>query len=174
MELLVLNGAPGSGKSTLTEAIFEQLRAAGIPCAIIDADQIALIYTADNRPFEWKKEFMWANLAALWPNYAAVGDIKVVIPCVIDDDENFAKLKAATPGSNLTICKLVAPLNVIRQRITNREPNSYWRERLLGLVERYHKRDQNNPAKYADFEVSTHNKSVDEAAQEIITKLGWL
>lgn len=174
VELLILNGSPGSGKSTLTEAIFEHLRESKVRCAIIDADQIALIYTADDRPFEWKKKFMWSNLKAIWPNYVGVADIKIIIPCVIDDLENLAALKAATPGSNLKICKLVAPLEVIKQRINEREPEGYWRDRLHGLVDRYHQRAQESTEKYADFEVSTHDQSVDETASEIITKLGWL
>jgi tRNA uridine 5-carbamoylmethylation protein Kti12 len=174
IELLVLNGSPGSGKSTLMDAISEYLRAAKVTCAVIDVDEIARVYLSEERPFEWKKEFMWANLKAIWPNYIAIGDIKIIIPCVLDDEVNLEALKDATPDSKLTICKLVVPLEVLKQRVSEREPNDYWRERLNGLVDQYNQQEQSNPGKYADFEVSTHNKSVEETTIEIITKLGWL
>lgn len=95
---------------------------------------------------------------------------------VIDNNKDLEALKSATPGSKLIMCELVAPLEILKKRVTEREPNDYWRERLLGLVDRYSQQKQSNSQKsekYADYEVSTHNKSVDETAIEIMTKLGW-
>src|SRR5688500_13121134 len=96
VEILVLNGSPGSGKSALTYAISEQLRMAKVTNAVIDVDWIALIYPKDEKPLEWKKNFMWKNLTAIWPNYVAVGEIKIIIPVVIDNDKDLESLKIAT------------------------------------------------------------------------------
>jgi len=57
--------------------------------------------------------------------------------------------------------------------VTEREPNNYWQERLRGLVDRYQQQKQNNFKKYADFEVSTYDKSVEETIIEIMVKVGW-
>lgn len=57
--------------------------------------------------------------------------------------------------------------------MTEREPNNYWQERLRGLVDRYQQQKQNNFKKYADFEVSTYDKSVEETIIEIMVKVGW-
>jgi len=55
---------------------------------------------------------MWKNLAAIWPHCAALGDIKIIIPIVIDNDEDLEALKIVIP-SKFTICELVAPLEVL-------------------------------------------------------------
>jgi len=174
IELLILNGSPGSGKSTLAETVLDRLREAHIKCALIDVDQISLAYPPDNESFLWRRSFMWKNLKAIWPNYVALDEIKVIIPMVIDDDKSLEALNDAAPCKKLIICKLAAPLEILKRRVSDREPNEYWRERLIGLVDRYNQRSQENPEKYSHFVVSTHNQSIDEATSEIITKLGWL
>jgi tRNA uridine 5-carbamoylmethylation protein Kti12 len=172
-ELLILNGSPGSGKSTLADAIAEQLRQTKTTHAIIDADEIARAYPGGDDSLGWHKTLMRKNLAAIWPNYTVLDNIKIIIPLVIDNDADLTTLKAATPGCKLIMCELVAPIDVLKKRVTAREPNDYWQEKLRGLVDRYNQRKQSNAKKYADFEVSTHNKNVQETAIEIITKLGW-
>jgi len=175
-DLLILNGSPGSGKSTLTRAISDRLRAAKIPNATIDADEIDLVFPSEEKSFEefmkWKKSFMWRNLAAIWPNYVAVEEnMKIIIPMVIDSSENLAALSAATPGGNIILCELVAPLDVMKQRVTERDGGNM--EKMFWLMDRYDQGRVGNAGKYAHFEVSTHGKSIDEAALEVIKKAGW-
>ena len=169
IRLLVLNGAPGTGKNTITRAISERLGAAAVPHAVIDADELALIF--DGRPFDQKKAFMWRNLAAIWPNYADAGDIKVIIPLVIDNDAELEAFKAATPGTERIICELTAPVDVLKQRVAEREPDR--QEAMFKLIDHYIQRKQINASKYADFEVTTHDKNIAETAAEVITKAGW-
>lgn len=115
---------------------------------------------------------MWRNLAALWPNYAAIGgDLKVIIPLVIDDDESLEAFKAATPDAQRTICELTAPVDVLKARVAAREPDN--QERMFALIDRYSERRQNNDGRYADFEVPTHQRTIDEVAAEVIAKTGW-
>ena len=73
-EILVLNGSPGSGKSTLANAIAEYLRRMDVAHAVIDVDEIGRIYP------ELGSSFGWKNLRALWPNYAAISNLKVILP----------------------------------------------------------------------------------------------
>lgn len=169
IELLALNGAPGTGKNTVTHALSERLGEATVPHAIIDVDEIALIF--DGRPFAEKKAFMWQNLAAIWPNYAALDGIKVIIPLVINNDNELEAFKTATPGAKRIICELTAPIAVLKQRVAAREPHN--QERMFALIDSYEQLRQTNAGKYADFEVSTHDKSIAEVADEIVAKVGW-
>lgn len=169
IQLLVLNGAPGTGKNTITRAISERLGATAVPHAVIDADELALIF--DGRPFDQKKTFMWRNLAAIWPNYAETGDIKVIIPLVIDNDVELEAFTAATHGAERIMCELTAPVNVLKQRVAEREPGN--QETMFKFIDRYVQRRQINAGKYADFEVTTHDKNIAETAAEVITKAGW-
>ncbi len=165
VDVLILHGSPGSGKSTLAGAIAEQLRESNQANAVIDLDEISLIYPPQDHSFALR------NLKAIWPNYAAVPDLKVVIPTVIADREDHRMLLDAVHGAKAMICELIAPESVLRERVLAREPNEYWQNRLLKWVGIYHQRDESQ--KFGDFQITTHDKSVEDTAQKIIEKAGW-
>jgi chloramphenicol 3-O-phosphotransferase len=165
-QVLILHGSPGSGKSTLADAIAECLREAGIPHAKIDIDEIAIIHPPQPPSFSMK------NLKAIWPNYtAAVPNLKMIIPTVIDDEEELKLFKDSLPASKFIVCELTAPESALKERVTAREPNEYWANRLLGYVDMYHERRDHS--RIRDFEVSTYNRTVTDAAKEVIEKAGW-
>ncbi len=164
-EVLVLNGSPGSGKSTLANAIAERLRQMDIPHAVIDVDELARVYP------EVGGSIGWQNLRAVWPNYTALPNLKVIIPVCIDSKRELEELHNATPSSKFTICELVANEMVLKERVTRREPNEYWQTKLRSLVERHLAKD--STAKFGDFLIRTDDRSVDEAAEQILNRLGW-
>ena len=165
VEVLVLHGSPGSGKTTLSRAVSELLGAAGKANAVIDLDELSLIYPSPGRSFACD------NLEAIWPNYAAVPEIKVVISGVIADEQGRDRLRAAVSGARITVCELTAPEPVLKNRVTAREPDEYGQQRLRGFVDLYHRRT--DLTRIRDFQVETHGRSVDEAAREILEKAGW-
>jgi shikimate kinase len=165
IDVLVLHGSPGSGKSTLSRAIAEQLRVADVANAVIDMDELSLIHPYPGRSFGRD------NLKAIWPKFAAVPELKVVLPTVVADEEELSQLRGAVPGSTFVVCELSAPVAVLKSRVTAREPNEFWQSRLQDFVDLYYRRT--DLAEIRDFQVTTHDKSVDEAAREIIDKAGW-
>lgn len=165
VDVLVLHGSPGSGKTTLSRAIAESLRTAEMANAVIDLDDLCQVYPYPERSFARE------NLKAIWPNYAAIPNLKLVIPSVIADEEELRMLRAAVPGASFAVCELTAPEAVLKDRVTAREPNSYWQSKLRDFVDLYHRRS--DLSKIRDFQVTTHGKSADEAAQEVIEKAGW-
>ena len=78
-EVLVLHGSPGSGKSTLAGVIAELLRVYDKAHAVIDLDEISLIFPSPGRDFALR------NLEAIWPHYAAVPGLRLIVPSVIAD-----------------------------------------------------------------------------------------
>lgn len=164
--MLVLHGSPGSGKSTLSRAISERLRVTEVPHAVIDLDEISLIHPGRGH------DFAIGNLAALWPNYTATPPIKVILPTVIADEEELVRFRAAVPATTFVVCELVAPLAVLKERVTEREEGEFWRSRLRDFVDLHHSRTDLD--RIRDFAVSTHGKTVDEAAAEVIAKAGWV
>lgn len=165
VEVLVLHGSPGSGKTTLSRAVAELLRVADRAHAVIDLDDLSKIYPDRGRSFARD------NLTAMWPNYAAVPDLKVVLPSVIADEQEREQLRAAVPGARFVVCELTAPEAVLKDRVTAREPNEYWQRRLLGFVDLYHRRT--DLPRIRDFQVETDGRSVDEAAKEVVARAGW-
>lgn len=96
----------------------------------------------------------------------------MVIPSVIADMAERGLLRDAVPASRFVVCELTAPAAVLKERVTAREPNEYWRQILRDFVDLYHSRT--DLATIRDFQVSTHDRPVDEAAREVVEKAGWL
>jgi predicted kinase len=165
VDVLVLHGSPGSGKSTVARAVAELLRKSDLASAVIDPDDLTMVYPHPGRAFARD------NLRAIWPNYAAIAGLRLIMPSVIADADERVQLRAAVPGSRFVVCELVAPEPVLKERVTAREPSEYWRGRLRDFVDLYHRRTDR--AEIRDFEVSTHERSVTEVAREVIDKVGW-
>ena len=70
----------------------ELLRAADRANAVIDLDDLSTIYPDQGHSFARD------NLKAIWPNYAAVPQLKVVIPSVLVDEQEREQLRAAVSG----------------------------------------------------------------------------
>jgi ABC-type glutathione transport system ATPase component len=166
VEVLVLHGPPGSGKTTLSRAIAEVLRMADVPHAVIDLDDLSNVFPHPRRSFARE------NLQAIWPNYAAIPQLKVVIPSVIADQLEREQLRPAKPGARFLVCELTAPVSVLKDRVTAREPNEYWRTKLRQFVDLYHRRTDDLPG-IRNFQVNTHGCAVDEAAWQVVQKAGW-
>lgn len=164
-ELLVLNGSPGSGKSSVANAIAEHLRQSGIAHALIEFDELGRVYPEPAIPVGW------ANLRAMWPNYLAIPNLKVILPVCIGSNQELEDLQNAAPCKKCTIVDLVAEELVLKARVTNREPNEYWRVKLRGLVDKHV--GKNFAVKLGDFRIRTDDKSIEDTAREIIGYLGW-
>lgn len=163
--VLILHGSPGSGKSTLAREISEQLRAGGVAHGVIDVDELNLVFPSPGR------DFWLTNLAAIWPNYTQVRGIRVIIPTVIADAERLEQLRAAVPAASFVVCELTAPLDVLKARVTEREPTEEWRESLRSWVD--HHAGRTDLAEIRDILISTHDRTVEEAAREVLWAVGW-
>lgn len=149
----------------MSRAIAELLREADLAHAVIDLDELSLIHPSPGRSFGL------ANLRAIWPNFAAVPHLKAILPTLVVDEEELRQLRAAVPSSTFVVCELTAPVAILKDRVTAREPNEFWQGTLQGFVDLYHQRTDLPMVR--DFLVATHDKSVDDAAREVIEKAGW-
>lgn len=162
----MLHGSPGSGKSTLAGAIAELLRVAGLANAVIDLDEISLLYPHPGHDFALR------NLKAIWPHYvAAAPDVRLLVPSVIADEAELVTFREAVPCDRFRVCELTAPRAALEERVLAREPNDYWRGRLRYYLDLFG--DRTDLDRIRDFRVSTHDRPIDEAAREVITRAGW-
>lgn len=166
-DALVLHGSPGSGKSTLARALALTLAAADVPWGVIDMDELSLVH-----PYPGKS-FANDNLRAIWPNYvAAVPDIKLIIPMVFEDEHEVDVVRAALPGARLIVCEVTAPVAVLKQRVTEREPTEEAAAGTRNWIDVYHARSDHE--RIRDFQVVTHPASVEESLRRILDLTGWL
>ena len=138
---------------------------ADMPHAVIDLDDLSNVFPQPRRSFAGE------NLQAIWPNYAAILRLKVVIPSVIADQPEREQLRGATPAARFLVCELTAPESVLKDRVAAREPNECWRTRLREFVDLYHRRT--DLPQIRNFQVNTHGCTVDEAAWQVVEKAGW-
>jgi predicted kinase len=166
-DVLVLHGSPGSGKSTLARAVSEALRAADVAHGVIDMDELSLVHPYLGHSFARE------NLRAIWPNYvAAIPDIRLIIPMVLEDEREVGLLRAAVPGARLMICETTAPIAVLKDRVTEREPTEEGAEGLRHWIDVYHARSDHERIRH--FQVVTHPATVEVSVQEILDRAGWL
>jgi predicted kinase len=165
VDVLVLHGSPGSGKSTLARAISEEFRTSGIAHGVIEMDQLSLI---DPSPGRW---FAMENLRAIWPHYAAVPNLRMIIDTVVADEDELHQLRDAMPGSRIIVCELTAPIHVLKARVTAREPNEFWRTHLRDFVDLHHRRTDLERIRH--ILVSTNEKPIAATARDVIEKAGW-
>src|ERR1700712_3569049 len=161
-EVLVLHGSPGSGKSTLAGAIAERLRVDEKAHAVIDLDEISIVFPSPGHDFALR------NLKAIWPNFAAIPGLRLIVPSVIADEDELVLFRAAVPCDRFLVCELTAPRATLEERVAEREPNEFWRDRLRYFVNLYHGRTDLD--RIRDFEVSTFDRPVDDSVREVITK----
>jgi predicted kinase len=165
-DVLALHGSPGSGKSTLARALAMTLAEADIPWGVIDMDELSLIHPYPGRFFPRE------NLRAIWPNYvAAVPKIKLIIPTVFADEQEVELLRDVLPGARLLICELTAPIEILKQRVTEREPTEQMAAGLRRWVDIYHARSDHEQIRH--FQVTTHPASIEESIREILQLADW-
>lgn len=166
VDVLALHGSPGAGKSTLARALALTLAQANTPWGVIDMDELSLIHPYPGRAFPRE------NLRVIWPNYvAAVPDIKLIIPTVFADEGEVELLRAVLPGARLIICELTAPIEMLKQRVTEREPDEEMAVGLRRWVDVYHARSDHERIRH--FQVTTHPETVAESVHRILQLANW-
>lgn len=166
MEVLVLSGSPGSGKTTVANKVSELLTDRDVAHAVIDVDELARIHP------ELERAPKWANLAAVWPNYAAISGLdKLILPVLIDTEDDLDRLRSAVGRLPLHLVELTATKATLLERVTARELNDHWRSKLQNLVERYAERPDD--LRFGDVQVDTETQDSERSAREVIDRIGW-
>lgn len=180
VQVLLLTGTVGVGKTTILREVGEVLRLSGIPHGRIDLDWLG--YGSPAPGFEangekpltrFGSDLVMENLAAVWPNYRSRGLQKLAVArALLDPAREIAALHAAVPDSVVTVCLLDASEATVAARVESRElgiARSFLRNLALELHESHaqmtteHFVVQNSPA-----------RSVTDVAHEVLVKAKWL
>jgi gluconate kinase len=114
-----VNGSVGVGKTTVGEAVAEELAARGVAAAFIDVD--ALRRRRPRRPEDpWQSVLALRNLTAVTSNYRA-DDVRVVVAAgVAESSDELSRHAAALGPGNTLFVRLVADPTVVAERLRRR------------------------------------------------------
>jgi hypothetical protein len=167
VEVLVLSGSMGSGKTAVLKEASDLLTAADVSHAALDLDEVGIAHA----PGASSAELPLRNLAALWNNYAALGIARLLLSEALDSEAKRAQLAGAIPGARIQVCRLRASLPTMQEGVRAREPGML-QERLVARVAELEA--SLDAAGIGDFEVQNEHRTVTEVAREVLMRAGWL
>jgi adenylylsulfate kinase len=115
---LLLVGAVGVGKTTVAEAIGDELEGRDVPGAVIDLDAIRRGWPAPPGD-RFNSAIELANLRAVARNYREAGAEVLVAAGVIEERAHRGRFEEAM-GAPLVVVRLVAPRDLVRSRLRRR------------------------------------------------------
>jgi hypothetical protein len=117
-DVLLVTGTVGVGKGTVADAVARLLADRGIAHALVDLDQIRLLWPPpESDRFNLAVELR--NLAALAANYRAAGAQRLVLAGVIERGADRVAYEQAC-GGRLCVVRLCGELSLIQRRLRER------------------------------------------------------
>ena len=167
--VILVTGTVGSGKTTIAYEMNDALAELEIPNAALDLDGLAVQWPPSS---PWNEDLVFENLALLWPSYAAHGATHLVLARVLEARSELDRYRAAVPGADITVARLLSPEAVRLQRLADRMPPGPSREwHLARTVEL---EDILDAAGLEDFVVDNEGRSPREVALEVLRRAEWI
>ena len=123
---LLLTGPVGVGKTAIAIEVGTQLAREGRHPAVLDLDWLAWL---ENRVGLSAEDLILRNLRAVWPNFLAAGADSAVVARMVVGNE-FQERVAAVLGASVTVVRLTASAEVLRQRVMRRDAGAELAEHL--------------------------------------------
>ena len=116
LPFLWICGPSGVGKSSVGWEVFTQIRASGVTAAYLDTDQIGFCRPEPQDDPDHYVLRSW-NVAALWPNFREAGARAMIVSGILETPEGVRLFTEAVPGASITIVRLRATSETLRERI---------------------------------------------------------
>lgn len=163
VEVLVITGPCGIGKSSVAFECMALLERAGVPAAMVDAELAYFHPKPDGDPFGYG--LAEAGLRALWQVYAGAGLRRLLLGRVVEDEEQLGIVKRAVPDATIRIFRLVASPETIAERLRRRE---------IGSGLEWHIRRAAQIARATLGQPIDAQRPVVEIAHHVLAEAGWL
>jgi adenylylsulfate kinase len=159
----------GSGKTAVAIALGDLLQQREQPYALVDLDWLGWV---DPAPFSLltQRAVLAENLRLIWPTFREAGVERLVLARYVEDREQLDEFRAALPGVELAIVRLVAPAPLIELRLRARDTGAQLEEHLAETAE-FAARAEANALE--DAVVDNGDRSLAEVAAEVLNVVGW-
>src|SRR3712207_2742000 len=168
--IAVITGTIGAGKTAIATTMSELLHERGVRHGLIEVDWLGEVYPAPYPDDPYSTSFAMKNLAAIWPNFLAVGITRAIVTMTLENHDELRALKAALPMTEVTVIRLEASSETRASRIASRELGSL---RGLFLAKTDPLADQMRALGIGDAVVRNDGRRPQEVAEEILGSLGW-
>ena len=158
----------GAGKTSVLAEASDILALRRIVNAAIDLDALGLAYLPSAAMTE---EVMYRNLESVCRNYAALGVTRVLVARAMEDRTELELCRGAVSAQNTAVCRLTASLGEMQQRVRTRESGILQQQ----FVDRVAILDAIlDRARLEDFVVLNEDRPINDVAQEMLVKAGWI
>jgi predicted kinase len=168
VQLLVITGSMGAGKSAVLAEASDILKLRDIAHAAIDVDSLFLGHVpsvANN------DDLMYANLRSVCRNYAAMGAQRFILARALETRAQLELCREITSATATTVCRLTASLETLRHRVKARESGVLQQEFVARVAELKSILDR---ARLEHFTVTNEDRPLNEVALEVLLKAGWI
>lgn len=177
VDILLITGPAGVGKSTLGWEIGARLAEVQQAHTIIETDELDRVYPRPSaeeleRLKPGTRDVSSINLAALWSTYRALGHSRLIMSGVmlhVEFDRRW--ILQAIPDARITVIRLIATESTLLARLAQREAGSG----LDDQVQRTLRQAKRMAAEKPDgiTSVPTDGKTPQELAQTVLRAVGW-
>jgi hypothetical protein len=116
---LVLTGPPGAGKTSVLEALSDQLVVDDVRHAVIETEAL----TSAHPPLE---DAQWFEpVRAVCGLYRRFGYALLLVAVTVEGDDDMCRLVAAVGADDYAVVRLEAEPQTLRRRIVEREPDGW-------------------------------------------------
>jgi molybdopterin-guanine dinucleotide biosynthesis protein len=165
VDVLVISGSMGAGKTTVLNEASDLLRQANIAHAAIDLDTLGVVYAAGTD----EDDLAFRNLSCVWANYRQARIERLLIAGAVDRRE-LARIMAIDPAARIQVCRLTASRSTMRSRVEARELGIFQEtyvtrvDALDGILD---------DAAVEDFSVESE-RNVTDVAREVLERARWM
>jgi hypothetical protein len=172
VEVLVLCGTAGTGKTATLWEVGHILRAHGVPRALIDTDELDRVWPTP-KTTEALISISRRNLGAVWETFARL-EIRHLVLCGVmaSTAQSREWIEDAIPGAAITFVRLAAERRTRAQRL---------RDRVVGSGFDQEMEASDRAARYIEDHdepglplVVTDRRSVHDVAAEVLDATDWL
>jgi predicted kinase len=165
--MIVISGSMGAGKTTVLGEASDLLVAAAIAHAAIDLDGVAAAGLSD----EAATDLVYRNLRSLYANVVDAGLTRVLLAEAVESRGELDRIRDAAPAADVVVCRLIAPVATLQQRLRTREPGMLQDSFVARAADLDRVLER---AGVEDFTVVNDARSVTDVARELLQHAGWL
>jgi len=166
--LLIITGSMGAGKTSVLAEASDILALRRIVHAAIDLDALGLAHLPSAASTDG---VMYRNLQSVCQNYAAQGVTRLLLARAMEGRAELELCRNTVSAKSTTTCRLTASLGEMQQRVKMRETGVLQQQFVdrVAILD-----DILDRARLEDFVVINEGRSIDDVAQEMLIKAGWI